>query len=374
VQLPEEASALQVSPLDQDIVSNTGYDPDAINIALVIPLHGSAGLFGPSCELCALLACEEVNAGAGVLSRQLSLRVVDGASSPEVVAGELDLLITAGVVDAVVGWHISAVRVAVAPRIAGRVPYVYTALYEGGERTPGVFLTGEVPSRQLLPPMRWLARERKAKRWYILGNDYVWPRASAAVVRRHAKEYSIDIAGSAFVGLGAEQFEMQLRQVEEIRPDAVLMLLVGQDAVQFNRAFAARGLPDVCQRFSPLMEENMLLATGADAAAGICSAAGYFETLVTAESLEFEARYVRRFGPQAPTLNSLGESCYEGIKLLTSLIRHAGSLDTLAMAAVADSTSYEGARGALSLHNRHVDQRVYLADARGLDFDVVTEV
>ena len=25
-----------------------------------------------------------------------------------------------------------------APRVSGRVPYIYTALYEGGERTPGV--------------------------------------------------------------------------------------------------------------------------------------------------------------------------------------------------------------------------------------------
>jgi hypothetical protein len=33
-----------------------------------------------------------------------------------------------------------------APRIAHRVPYVYTALYEGGERTEGVFLTSETPA------------------------------------------------------------------------------------------------------------------------------------------------------------------------------------------------------------------------------------
>jgi hypothetical protein len=47
----------------------------------------------------------------------------------------------------------------VAPRIAGLVPYVYTASYEGGERTPEMFLTGEIPSRQLLPAMQWLNRE-----------------------------------------------------------------------------------------------------------------------------------------------------------------------------------------------------------------------
>jgi len=72
------------------------------------------------------------------------------------VADEVGAMVAAGIVDAVVGWHISAVRQVLAPRIAGRVPYVYTALYEGGERTPGVFLVGETPSSQLLPAMRWL--------------------------------------------------------------------------------------------------------------------------------------------------------------------------------------------------------------------------
>src|SRR4051812_39561336 len=112
---------------------------ETLDIALVIPLAGSAGIFGPSCELCASLAVEEVNARGGILGREIRLAVVDGAGPPGHVADEVGVLVSAGVVDAVVGWHISAVRQVLAPRIAGQVPYVYTALYEGGERTPGVF-------------------------------------------------------------------------------------------------------------------------------------------------------------------------------------------------------------------------------------------
>src|ERR1700710_2988033 len=116
-----------------------------INVALLIPLHGSAGIFGSSCELCAELAATEINAADGVLGRELKLTIVDGAGPPGTVADEVGALAAAGLVDAVVGWHISAVRQAVAARVADLVPYVYTALYEAGERTPGVSLTGEVP-------------------------------------------------------------------------------------------------------------------------------------------------------------------------------------------------------------------------------------
>ena len=313
---------------------------DILTIALVIPLHGPAGMFGPSCELSARLAAEELNARTGIASRQVRLLAVDGGAPPQQVAGEVEMLVSLGVVDAVVGWHISAVRQALAPRIAHRVPYVYTALYEGGERTPGVFLTGETPARQLLPAMRVLAELSEARRWCIVGNDYVWPRVTAAAARRYARQCGGDICAEVFVPLGTGDLGPAVRRVEQCGADAVLMLL----------------------------------ASGADATTGLWTAAGYFETLVTPESLNFGQRYAARFGPEAPPVGSLGESCYEGIRLLTVLSELAGAVDVRAMTESAGSAGYEGPRGTLRLRGNHVDQRVYLARADAFDFDVVAQL
>lgn len=349
-------------------------DP-TLDVAVVIPLHGSAGIYGPSCELCARLAAEEVNAEGGVLARELRLTVVDGSGPPERVSEEVGALVAAGLVDAVVGWQISAVRQALAPRIAGWVPYVYTALYEGGERTPGVFLAGETPSRQLLPAMRWLRTEYGVRRWCIVGDDYVWPRITASLARAYAPLCQGEIADEVFVPLGTEDFGHALGRVARCDADAVLMLLVGEDAAHFNRAFAGVGLQDTCRRLSTLMDENMLLASGAGNTRGICAAAAYFETLATPESLDFGLRYTRRFGPDAPTLNSPGESCYEGIRVLGALARQANSLEPGAMCAVPDgSFSYAGPRGEVQMRDRHVDQRVYLAEANELEFDVIAQL
>jgi urea transport system substrate-binding protein len=344
------------------------------NVALVIPLHGSAGLFGPSCELCAQLAADEINAGSGVAGREVRLSVVDGSAPPDVVADEVGVLAAAGLVDAVVGWHISAVRQAVAPRLAGMVPYVYTALYEGGERTPGVFLTGETPSRQLLPAMRWLRREHGVVRWCIVGNDYVWPRTTARAGRIYAQMCGGEIEFETFVPLGWRRWTTAVAGVEHSRAQAVIMLLVGADAVGFNRAFAAAGLDDRCLRLSTLIDENTLVGSGAESTRGICAAAAYFETLVTPESLDFGCRYSSCFGPDAPTLNSVGESCYEGMLLLSALAERAGGLDVGRMTAVAERLSYSGPRGEVRMHHRHLDQRVYLAEADALQFDVIAQL
>lgn len=348
-------------------------DP-TLDVALVIPLHGSAGIFGPSCELCGQLAAEEVNTHGGVLARELRLVAVDGSGAPQRVADEVGALVASGLVDAVVGWHISAVRQAIAPRIAGRVPYVYTALYEGGEHTPGVFMAGETPARQLLPAMRWLRAEHGVRNWCIVGDDYVWPRITAKAAHAYAEFCDGRISEEIFIPLGTTEFGHVLARVERCRADAVLMLLVGEDAVHFNRAFAKAGLHDRCRRLSTLMDENMLLASGAGSTRGICATAAYFESLTTPESLDFGWRYTRRFGLDAPILNSLGESCYEGVVMLAALARQAQSLDTPAMCAVADSVSYEGPRGELRMRDRHVDQRVYLAEANDVEFDIIAQL
>ncbi|MDX6353667.1 MAG: urea transport system substrate-binding protein, partial [Streptomyces sp.] len=268
---------------------------------------------------------------------------------------------------------------ALAPRIAHLVPYVYTAQYEGGERTPGVFLTGETDLRQLLPAMRLLTESTGVRSWCTVGNDYVWPRATARAARAYARECGGRMLGEAFLPLGSEDFGPVLRRIERCGADAVLMLLVGGDAVRFNRAFAGYGLQDRCVRLSTHMDENMLLATGAEATAGLWAAAGYFETLATAESLDFNRRYARRFGVEAPVVGSLGESCFEGLRLLAALAERAGSLEVGAMqrsmhAAGQDPIAYEGPRGVLRLRGNHLDQRVYLARADVFDFDVVAQL
>jgi ABC-type branched-subunit amino acid transport system substrate-binding protein len=64
-----------------------------LDVALVVPLQGPSGLFGPSCELCARLAAEEVNADGGMLGRELRFVVVDGGRRPAQVAAEVDRLL-----------------------------------------------------------------------------------------------------------------------------------------------------------------------------------------------------------------------------------------------------------------------------------------
>jgi ABC-type branched-subunit amino acid transport system substrate-binding protein len=345
--------------------------PHAVRVGLVVPTSGLLGLVGPAAINCAALATAELNAAGGLLGRPVELVLVDGGRPAEAVACEVGSLVRAGALHAVVGLHASDVRVAVARAVGAAVPYVYTPPYEGGERSPGVYLAGETPGSQLRPVLRWLAGHRRARRWFLLGNDYVWPRRVNVAAHRYLTQVGATVAGERYVDRGAVDPQPLLDQLAATRVDAVLLTLIGRDLIEFNRAFARSRLAQRVLRLSPALEENGLLGTGGDTTGELYATMGYFATVVTEPGLAFGAAYARRFGAHAPVPGGHSESCYEGILLLAALAERAGTLDTGAMDAVADGTTLYGARGRLSVHGRHVLAPTYLARADGLDLDVV---
>jgi hypothetical protein len=196
--------------------------------------------------------------------------VLDGSAPPARVADEVGALVAAGLVHGVVGWHISAVRQQLAPRVAGLVPYVYTALYEGGRAHSGC-LPGRRDALQasFSPPCGGSLRSTAsgAGRWSE--TTTCGPRGTARAARSYAELCAARIVDEVFVPLGTAEFDATIERIERCNADGVLMLLVGEDAVHFNRAFSRAGLDARCRRLSTLMEENILLASGFEATQGM---------------------------------------------------------------------------------------------------------
>ncbi|MFD0390858.1 ABC transporter substrate-binding protein [Tistrella bauzanensis] len=108
-----------------------------MNIGLLIQRQGPAGIWGPSCETSARLAVAEINTAGGIGGREVAIDIFDAGLPPERIAAQISGAIAARTIDAVVAMHPSDLRATMAATIAGRVPYVYTPQYEGGERAPG---------------------------------------------------------------------------------------------------------------------------------------------------------------------------------------------------------------------------------------------
>jgi ABC-type branched-subunit amino acid transport system substrate-binding protein len=297
-----------------------------INVALCVPLGGSAGLWGPSALASAELAVAELNAATGLAGRPCRLVTVNAADNDPAIESTLIELVDSGDVDALVGLHTSAVRQRIVRAVGGRLPFVYTPLYEGGERTPGVFAIGETTTQQLRPVIHWLSERKRPRRWYFVGNDYVWPHVAHRVGRACVIASGAEVVGECFLPFGTTDYSSVLDQIRRLRCDAVMLSLIGQDEVDFNRAFGRAGLASGALRLSSVIAENELLGIGAENTENLYVAAGYFADLDTDANLAFKERYLNRFGARAPTLNTFGQSTYEGIHFLASLFEttHAG--------------------------------------------------
>ena len=283
----------------------------------------------------------------------------------------VDELITAHAIDAIVGMHISTIRQRLSKVVRQRVPYIYTPLYEGGEQTPGIFPIGETPDLQLAPAMDFLHNCYFIKRWALIGNDYIWPRTSHDFAKRKIRELRTSLVYERYLPFGLSHVDIILDELDRSNADAVLISLIGQDAVLFNRSFGDLALDHKMVRLSCAMEENELLASGADGLKRLFSSASYFGVLQTEANAAFRERYYGLHGDRAPLLNVIGQSMYEGVHFLSSLI--AGHADCWTRLHFQDlpCMSYPSARMRGHAKNGQFSMPIYLARADGIQFEVI---
>lgn len=342
-----------------------------IKVGVLVPDSGPAGLFGPSARNSATLAAEKINAGGGINGEQIELVFADvGVPPAEAAQAALRLWKGEGA-QAFVGMHDSAVREALIGRLNGQVPYVYTPVYEGNSCATGLYVTGETPSQQLAPVIPYLAEKEGVSKWYLIGHDYNWPRDTNALAKTYIADAGGEVVGEEYVPFTVSEFDSSLQRIKESGADAVLITLVGGGSVGFNVSFAGFGLDKQAIRLGTLIEENTLAGIGADNANRLFSSSGYFASIETEAAAAFAADYATAYGADAPALNGLGQSAYEGLMLLAALANKAGSLDVADMDAAAEGTTWTTPRGDNTLTGRHMAQTIYLADGSGGAFNIV---
>lgn len=355
------------SPFDERLLSPS----KAFRIALLIPMCGSAGLWAPSCIACAQVAIEELNKADGIAGRQVQLIMVDTAIETNAPVEELiNSLIETESVDAIVGMHISSMRQRLSKVVQGRIPYIYTPLYEGGENGKGIFAIGETPAQQLGPAMDHLQAIYRPKKWALIGNDYVWPRSSNAYAKTKIAALGSKLSYEKYLPFGQPNFYREIEEITASGSEAVLISLVGQDAVEFNRNFGALNAHEAMIRLSCAIEENALLASGSDGLKRLFSSSSYFASLQSEQNAAFKEKYYTLHGDRAPMLNALGQSTYEGIQFLKELIQTRGEGWADFGMPRREPLIYKSVRNAKFISNDQKSSPIYLARADGVMYSV----
>lgn len=312
----------RTGPLDPSEVLVSGPRRDVVRVGLAVPLSGPLAMTAPSALDLAGLAADEVNAAGGIGGRPVQLVAVDSGRAPAVVAADAAALHRAGAFELLVGFHTSDVHRALERALPPEARYVFTPPHEGGRRRPGVVRIGPSPLEQHAAALRWLTWNRRARRWALLGTDYVWPRTVHRAARQVLSDAGAQVVGEAFVPFGPCDAGMLVDLVLRSRADAVLLSLVGRDLVAFNREFTRAGLDRRVVRLSGALEENGLYALGGDATGEMFACMPSFAAADDTSDegqLALEERHARRSGPQAPVICAYARGVYDGVRLAAAL-------------------------------------------------------
>ena len=290
-----------------------------MRIGLLVSRQGPGGLWAPGCDACTMMAAAEVNASGGVLGRAVELVLADGGVTGADAASAASALVEVDAVDAVIGMHASNLRDPVTDSIAGRIPYVYAPMYEGGEHGRNVIAIGGTDHELLGLAVPWLIEHRRAQRFFIFGNDYIWPRRAALAAAGLVAGHGGRLVGTSLTRFGMQDYGGVLARIARSSADVVVTFLLGEESVRFNRAFAQAGLSARTLRLCLAIDETVLYAAGPDSHENLYTATTYVAGGGMPRAGRFRELYRDSFGAMAPPATVFGQSCYDSLHLLAGL-------------------------------------------------------
>jgi urea transport system substrate-binding protein len=125
------------------------------------------------------MAADEINAKGGVNGRTIEVAVSDPASDWPLYAQVGKQMLEQDKVAALFGCWTSVSRKTVLPVVEQANGLLFYPLhFEGDENSKNVVYVNSPPASSVLPAVDYLMSEEgvSAKRFFMLGSDYVWPR------------------------------------------------------------------------------------------------------------------------------------------------------------------------------------------------------
>jgi len=370
---PAPASAVAAVP-----ATDTG----PIKVGILHSLSGTMAISETSLKDVALMALEEINASGGLLGRKIEPVVVDPASNWPLFAEKARDLIQNQKVAVVFGCWTSVSRKSVLPvfeELNGLL--FYPVQYEGEESSFNVFYTGAAPNQQAIPAVEYLMSKKGggAKRWVLLGTDYVYPRTTNKILRYflHSKGVTDDDIMEKYTPFGHADYQTIVSDVKKFaagKRTAVVSTINGDSNVPFykelgNQGIKAEDIPVVA--FS--VGEEELRGIDTKPLVGQLAAWNYFMSIDTPENKAFIEKwmaYVKKNnlpGGDKRVTNDPMEATYIGIKMWAHAVEQA---KTTQVDAVRQAIGYQKVRAPsgfdieMDAKNHHLHKPVFIGEVK----------
>jgi len=355
---------------------------DTIKVGILHSLSGTMAISETVLKDVTLMAIDEINAKGGVLGKKLEPVVVDPASNWPLFAEKARQLLSQDKVAVVFGCWTSVSRKSVLPvfeELNGLL--FYPVQYEGEELSKNVFYTGAAPNQQAIPAVEYLMSKEGggAKRWVLLGTDYVYPRTTnkilrAFLIKKGVKESDIDEKYTPFGHSDYQTIVADIKKFAAAGKTAVVSTINGDSNVPFYKELGNAGLKatDVPVVAFSVGEEE-LRGVDTKPLVGHLAAWNYFMSIKDPANDEFRKKWAayakakKLPGADKPLTNDPMEAAYIGINMWKQAVEKAKSAEVdKVITAMAGQTfkAPSGITSKMDEKNHHLHKAVFIGEVK----------
>ena len=357
---------------------------DTIKVGVLHSLSGTMAISETVLKDTVLMAIDEINAKGGLLGKKLEPVVVDPASNWPLFAEKAKQLITQDKVAVVFGCWTSVSRKSVLPVFEQNNSLLfYPVQYEGEELSKNVFYTGAAPNQQAIPAVEYLMSKDggSAKRFVLLGTDYVYPRTTNKILRAflHSKGVKDEDILEEYTPFGHSDYQSIIAKIKKFSAEgkktAVVSTINGDSNVPFYKELGNQGLKatDVPVVAFSVGEEE-LRGVDTKPLVGHLAAWNYFMSIKGPANDAFIKKwsaYAKAKGiaghKDKPLTNDPMEATYIGINMWAQAVTKAKSTDTdKVIAAMAGQTfpAPSGITSKMDEKNHHLHKSVFIGEIK----------
>jgi len=329
-----------------------------VTVGILHSLTGTMAISETGAQEAEKLAIKQINESGGILGRQIKIIQEDGASDWPTFAEKSRKLLVKDKVAAVFGCWTSASRKAALPVFEKENGLLYyPTFYEGLEQSHNVIYTGQEATQQILAGLDWVKREKKAKTFYLIGSDYIWPRTSMKIARKHIeKVLGGKVVGEEYKPLGNTQFGSTINKIRLKKPDVIYAAVVGGSNVAWFKQLKAAGITGKKQTLLTLsVTEDEVLGIGGQNLEGFYSVMKYFQSQKNENNLKFVKAFKKMHGEDS-VMGDVTQAAYLGPWLWKAAVEKAGSFDVDKVVKVSETAGIElknAPEGYVKLHPNH---------------------
>jgi urea transport system substrate-binding protein len=364
---------------------------DTIKVGILHSLSGTMAISETSLKDVALMTIDEINANGGVMGKKLEAVVVDPASNWPLFAERARELLT-NKVAVVFGCWTSVSRKSVLPVFKEMNGLLfYPVQYEGEELEMNVFYTGAAPNQQAIPAVEYLMSEEGggAKRFVLLGTDYVYPRTTNKILRQFLNKNGVtdDNIEEIYTPFGHSDYQTIVANIKKFSQGgktAVVSTINGDSNVPFYKELGNAGLKatDVPVVAFSVGEEE-LRGVDTKPLVGHLAAWNYFESLKNPTNAEFvkkwkayaKAKNLPNY--QTAVTNDPMEATYIGINMWKQAVEKAGTTNVDKVIDAMGGQSFAAPNGftvKMDETNHHLHKPVFIGEIQADgQFEVVWE-